>query len=171
MNTRASARLDVVTTWGTLQVYARDGALIRCDLPKQSHASPATLRMISSGVCHRTAADHHVLRQAGKFIHACLQGRHTDVSPALRLERHTAFAVRVLAELPRIPCGATVTYGEIARRIGTPRAARAVGAACGANPLPLFIPCHRVVAADGGLGGYSAGLAWKRFLLEQERVL
>jgi O-6-methylguanine DNA methyltransferase len=76
--------------------------------------------------------------------------------------------MRVLAALQAIPRGATQTYGAIAGQLGTPRAARAVGAACGANPLPLFIPCHRVVAAHGALGGFSAGRAWKKFLLAKE---
>jgi O-6-methylguanine DNA methyltransferase len=78
--------------------------------------------------------------------------------------------VRVLAELQTIPRGTTVTYGELARRVDVPRAARAVGTACSANPLPLFVPCHRVVAAHGALGGFSAGLAWKKFLLAKERA-
>ena len=78
---------------------------------------------------------------------------------------------RVLAALRRIPRGETITYGELAHRMGASHAARAVGSACGANPLPLFIPCHRVVAANGKLGGFSAGLGWKRFLLAKERAL
>jgi O-6-methylguanine DNA methyltransferase len=71
--------------------------------------------------------------------------------------------------MERIPPGGTLSYGEIANRIGKPGGARAVGNACGANPLPLFIPCHRVVAAGGGLGGFSSGTAWKTLLLEREQ--
>ena len=67
-----------------------------------------------------------------------------------------------------IPYGETVSYAEIARRVGRPRAYRAVGAANGRNPIPIIIPCHRVVASDGGLGGYGGGLPLKRRLLELE---
>lgn len=80
----------------------------------------------------------------------------------------TAFQQRVWLALVQIPPGETATYGEIARRIGAPRAARAVGAACGANPLAILIPCHRVVPADGSPGGYHWGPARKRALLERE---
>lgn len=82
----------------------------------------------------------------------------------------TPFQRRVWAELERIPFGCTVSYGEIARRLGRPRAARAVGAANAANPLPVVVPCHRVVAGDGSLGGYSAGPAIKRRLLTLEGI-
>jgi O-6-methylguanine DNA methyltransferase len=80
----------------------------------------------------------------------------------------TAFQREVWDALRGIPYGQTRTYGEIARALGKPRAARAVGGACGANPWPIIVPCHRVVAADGSLGGYSAGVEWKRLLLRIE---
>jgi O-6-methylguanine DNA methyltransferase len=79
----------------------------------------------------------------------------------------TEFQKAVWEELRKIPRGQTRTYGEIAGAIGRPKAARAVGSACGANPLPLFIPCHRVVAKNG-LGGFVAGLPWKILLLKME---
>jgi methylated-DNA-[protein]-cysteine S-methyltransferase len=82
----------------------------------------------------------------------------------------TPFQLRVWQELRRIPWGATVSYQELAQSLGRPQAARAVGQACGANPIPIIIPCHRVVAADGSLGGFSSGLAHKRWLLKHEGV-
>ena len=82
--------------------------------------------------------------------------------------RGTAFQQRVWAALRAIPPGSTATYGEIARRIGKPQSARAVGAACGANPIAVAIPCHRVVGSDGALTGYRWGVAIKRTLLERE---
>lgn len=81
----------------------------------------------------------------------------------------TLFQRAVWAALREIPAGATWSYRDLAARIGNPAATRAVGAANGANPVPLVIPCHRVIAADGTLGGYSAGLARKRWLLDHER--
>lgn len=70
----------------------------------------------------------------------------------------------------RIPRGATMSYGEIAAKLNNPRASRAVGGACGANPIPLLVPCHRVLAANGRLGGFSGGLDWKRRLLAIEGI-
>jgi AraC family transcriptional regulator, regulatory protein of adaptative response / methylated-DNA-[protein]-cysteine methyltransferase len=74
----------------------------------------------------------------------------------------------VWEELRRIPAGETRTYGEVAAAIGEPRAARAVGSACGANPVPVVVPCHRVVPAGGGVGSYGLGPERKRRLLRQE---
>jgi methylated-DNA-[protein]-cysteine S-methyltransferase len=89
------------------------------------------------------------------------------------LTRVGPFERDVLAVLRRIPAGAVKTYGEVAKAVGQPGAARAVGAACARNPLPLLIPCHRVVRSDGGLGGYSlrGGVGLKRRLLEAEGAL
>ena len=80
----------------------------------------------------------------------------------------TAFQRRVWLALRGIPAGSTISYGELARRIGSPRAVRAVGAANGANPIPLVLPCHRVIASDGSLGGYGGGLPMKEWLLRHE---
>ena len=83
--------------------------------------------------------------------------------------RGTVFQRRVWDELRRIPRGETRTYSEIARAIGAPDAVRAVGSACGANPVALVVPCHRAVRTDGGLGGYAWGLARKKRLLALEK--
>jgi len=82
----------------------------------------------------------------------------------------TEFQKSVWNTLREIPVGKTRSYGEIARQIGKPRAVRAVGGACGANPIPVLVPCHRVLAADKKLGGFSGGLDWKRTLLSREGV-
>lgn len=82
--------------------------------------------------------------------------------------RGTEFQRAVWSEVARIPYGETASYGEVARRVGKPGAARAVGAAVGANPLPILIPCHRVIGADGSLTGYGAGLDVKAGLLRLE---
>ncbi|MFJ5706704.1 MULTISPECIES: methylated-DNA--[protein]-cysteine S-methyltransferase [unclassified Streptomyces] len=84
----------------------------------------------------------------------------------------TGFNRQVLRELAAgVPYGSVVGYGELARRVGQPGAAQAVGAAMGANPLPVVVPCHRVVESDGGLGGFGGGLETKRRLLALEGVL
>jgi methylated-DNA-[protein]-cysteine S-methyltransferase len=80
----------------------------------------------------------------------------------------TPFQVSVWNALAKIPYGTTISYGEMARRIGQPQAVRAVGAANGRNPIPIILPCHRVIGADGSLTGFGGGLPTKRFLLAME---
>ncbi len=81
----------------------------------------------------------------------------------------TPFQLRVWAELRRIPFGQLTSYGELARRLGNPGAARAVGAANGRNPISIVVPCHRVVGANGSLTGFGGGIERKRWLLEHEQ--
>jgi len=93
-----------------------------------------------------------------------------DLDEKLPLDLHgTPFQVEVWKEMLRIPAGRTRSYGEVARNIGRPKAFRAVAQACGANPIPVVVPCHRVVASNG-LGGYTGGIDRKIFLLKAEGV-
>jgi len=105
---------------------------------------------------------------AESTLRATLAGGTGRSGVPLDLSGGTTFQRQVWAALAAIPRGETRTYSQIAAAIGRPRAVRAVGRACGANPIPVLIPCHRVVAADGGLGGFSGGLKWKRWLLAHE---
>lgn len=89
---------------------------------------------------------------------------------SLDLERLTPFQRGVLQAACAIPYGAVRSYGQLAQTLGHPHASRAVGQALGSNPIPIVIPCHRVVASDGSLGGYTGGLEKKRFLLDLERA-
>ncbi len=95
-------------------------------------------------------------------------GARRDFDLPLKIEG-TPFQLAVWGALAEIPYGTTLSYGELARRIGRPQAARAVGAANGQNPLPIVIPCHRVIGAGGALTGYGGGMRNKAFLLELER--
>src|SRR5579864_8449892 len=83
----------------------------------------------------------------------------------------TAFQREVWQALRSIPCGTTISYGELARRIGRPEAVRAVGAANGSNPIGVVVPCHRVIGANGSLTGYGGGIERKRWLLDHERQM
>ncbi|MFP3867881.1 MAG: methylated-DNA--[protein]-cysteine S-methyltransferase [Desulfobacteraceae bacterium] len=83
----------------------------------------------------------------------------------------TPFQLRVWQELRQIPLGSTASYGELARHLGLLKGARAVGGALRANPLPIIIPCHRIISADGSLGGFSTGLHVKRWLLDHEQAI
>lgn len=84
--------------------------------------------------------------------------------------RGTEFQKSVWRALREIPAGATVTYSDLARRIGRPNSVRAVAAACGANPIAVIVPCHRVIGKDGSLTGYAWGIEKKQLLLERERA-
>jgi len=109
-----------------------------------------------------------LLDEAFMQLDAWLAGRVRTFSLPIAAEG-TAFAKRVWLALLDIPYGDTAAYNEIAALIGVPGAARAVGSACRRNPLPIFIPCHRVVCSDGGIGGYLGGTEIKQRLLDLER--
>jgi methylated-DNA-[protein]-cysteine S-methyltransferase len=114
----------------------------------------------------RTASGHSRVRLA---LEAYFDGE-LDAIKAIRTRtRGTDFQRQVWAALREIPSGGTVSYGDLARRIGRARAVRAVGAANGANPIPVVVPCHRVIGADASLTGFGGGLERKRWLLAHER--
>jgi methylated-DNA-[protein]-cysteine S-methyltransferase len=108
------------------------------------------------------------IEAAKRELSAYFNGGSTDFAALTLDPRGTSFQLRVWQELRRIPWGQTISYKELARRAGSPTGFRAVGQANGANPIPLIIPCHRVIAAGGGLGGYSSGLDRKLWLLRHE---
>ncbi len=83
----------------------------------------------------------------------------------------TPFQQSVWKAMMKIPAGKALSYAEVAKKIGNPKAVRAVGTACGANPVALLVPCHRIIGSNGGLGGFGGGLPMKRMLLEAEGVL
>jgi O-6-methylguanine DNA methyltransferase len=107
-------------------------------------------------------------RKARGEILAYLEGALKRFTVPVVLEG-TPFQRAVWAKLLAIPYGKTRTYGDIAAELGKPRAARAVGTACGANPIPILVPCHRIVGGNGSLGGFGGGVRMKHDLLELER--
>ena len=115
------------------------------------------------------AADHPILRDARRQLDAYFAGRLQRFDLPLA-PNGTAFQQRVWRALRTIPFGQTRSYAQIAAGVGQARAARAVGAANGNNPLPIVIPCHRVIGSDGSLTGFAGGLAAKTFLLDHERA-
>ncbi len=115
--------------------------------------------------------DAAALDDARAQLDAYLAGRRSRFELSLDVPRGTAFQRRVWCALRGIAPGRTRTYGELARAIGAPRAARAVGAANARNPLSIVVPCHRVVGAGGRLIGYAGGEARKRWLLDHERAM
>ena len=116
-----------------------------------------------------TAAEKEtpLLKEAFQQLQEYIEGERKDFDLPLD-PQGTAFLRKVWEELQRIPYGKTASYKEIAERVGKPKACRAVGQANHRNPIAIFIPCHRVIAADGSLGGYGGGLDMKQRLLDLE---
>jgi methylated-DNA-[protein]-cysteine S-methyltransferase len=107
---------------------------------------------------------------AGRELAAYFRKELKEFSTPVDLEGLSRFSQKVLAELIKIPYGRTDTYGGIAKKAGNPAASRAVGRCVGANPVPVVVPCHRVIGADGSLTGFGCGLDTKRFLLGLEGI-
>jgi len=110
---------------------------------------------------------HPILRQAGSELREYLEGKRTSFSVPISYNG-TDFQNEIWKQIASIPFGATVTYSELAQRVGVPAAIRAAGTATGRNPLSIIVPCHRVVGKNGGRGGYVGGLNRKKRLLNNE---
>lgn len=143
--------------------------------PLQLRGTATTIRALymtenrhSPPLPHDALRDKSPLRQAQQQVEEFLAGQRLCFSLPLEI-LGTPFQLRVWQELLAIPYAKTASYGEIAQKIGAPGAGRAVGSANGRNPLSLIVPCHRVTRTGGALGGYSGGLAQKRFLLSLEQ--
>ena len=144
---------------GTLTLVATDDALVGLSFPEHAGAPSWP---------SRPAPRHPVLELAARELAAYFAGTLRAFTVPLD-PQGTAVQREVWDAVAAIPFGQTRAYGEIARALGRPRAARAVGAANGRNPLSLLVPCHRVVGAHGALTGYAGGVSRKRWLLEHER--
>ncbi|HOV58665.1 MAG TPA: methylated-DNA--[protein]-cysteine S-methyltransferase [Rhodanobacteraceae bacterium] len=141
-------------------LLAGDAAGLRCIAFEDARQAGC----IGAGWRHDAGA----LRSAREQLAAWFAGELTVFDIALA-PQGTPFQRAVWAQLQRLPYAGTISYGELAQRLGRPAARRAVGAANGANPLPIVVPCHRVIGADGQLTGFGGGLALKRWLLQHER--
>ena len=144
--------------------YSAKG-LAELKFPSVGRASPRAVKQ--NGVPTQILRWH---RATGTGLKSSLAGRKPKNLPPLDLAG-TEFQKRVWNALRKISTGRTKSYGEIAQAIGKPKAVRAVGGACGANPIPVFVPCHRVLAVNKKLGGFSGGLDWKRTLLVREGIV
>jgi methylated-DNA-[protein]-cysteine S-methyltransferase len=159
------ARMVWDTPVGPLGLVRRNGRLARIHF----HADPVSFpfeveRTYGSAGEGRAEPFDDVRRQLEEYF----AGRRLVFRLPLDLDQGTPFQRRVWKGLLSIPYGQTLSYRDLARTIGQPSASRAVGAANGKNPLPIVVPCHRVVAADGSIGGFSGGLDTKKKLLGLE---
>jgi methylated-DNA-[protein]-cysteine S-methyltransferase len=164
------ARAELPTPVGVLQLYGASGGLRSVALPNESRAEAEARLRRGAEARHapRIVDDEAALADALGQLRAWFAGERREFDVPLA-PRGTPFQLAVWEAVAAIPWGATCSYADIARRIGKPNAVRAVGAANGANPLPLIIPCHRVIGANGSLTGYGGGLPLKQQLLAWER--
>ena len=146
-----------------------DGALLALDF---LHRAPDAAEIERRAEAHgdRLTWDRERCAAVAAQLAEYFAGTRRDFALALA-PRGSSFQRQVWEELSRIPYGATISYAELASRVGRPGAARAVGRANGTNPIPVVIPCHRVIGADGSLTGYGGGMPLKRALLTLEGVL
>lgn len=158
--------IPILTVEGTFVAYYSDKGLAGLNFPK---AGRATTRAASGKNISLKIRQWHQLTLAA--LKDILAGRDAAKLPPLDWTGQTEFQQAVWREMLKISSGKTRSYGEIAERIGKPKAVRAVGGACGANPVPVLVPCHRVLAANRKIGGFSSGLDWKRRLLAREGVV
>jgi O-6-methylguanine DNA methyltransferase len=162
--------LPVSTRDGKFTAHYSEKGLAGLDFPNGRAELPLGLAAQQRSPTNKIPAKirkwHRTTETALKKI---LAGGKPNEFPPLDLTG-TEFQKSVWQQLRKISPGKTKSYGEIAQAIGSPKAVRAVGCACGANPIPVLVPCHRVLAANKKLGGFSGGLDWKRSLLKREGV-
>jgi methylated-DNA-[protein]-cysteine S-methyltransferase len=159
----------VDSPFGTLHAAVTQRGLVRLAFPEEQE--PAVVEQLSRRISRRIVRSPQPLDELQRELEEYFSGRRREFSLPLDWQLMGPFATRVLTRTYEIPYGSHSSYGEIAAEAGSPRGARAAGNALGANPIPIVIPCHRVLHAGGGLGGYGGGLDRKRFLLELEGAL
>ena len=156
--------LPIATSDGNFLAHYSEKGLTELDWPSKRNG-----RVISSN----PKASAQILRwhrATSDALKKILAGRAAKNLPPLDWTGKTEFQKSAWREMLKIPAGKTKSYGEIAGAIKNPKAVRAVGGACGANPIPVFVPCHRILAANKKIGGFSGGLEWKKSLLGREGV-
>ncbi len=153
---------QVASPVGPLLVAASDAGLHAIEFPENRHPVRRSADWQAGG--HPLL--HEARRQLDAYFAGALQQFDLPLAP-----QGTAFQRQVWHALATIPFGATISYATLAGRVARPTASRAVGAANGRNPLPIVLPCHRVIGADGALTGFGGGLPTKRFLLALEGAL
>ena len=157
--------LPIPTRDGEFTAHYTEKGLAGLDFPKRGRNSGPVAGAIPIPKIVR--GWHRITTQALKKV---LAGGQPEDFPPFDWAEGTEFQQKVWQTMGKIAPGKTLSYGEIASAIGQPKASRAVGSACGANPIPVLVPCHRVLAANKKIGGFSGGMDWKYRLLEREGV-
>jgi len=151
----------VMTPWGPWGIAASARGIVQIELRGSTDGAAPD---------QGSPAARALLAKAQEQLRAYLAGERRPFDLPMEPAPATDFQRRVWAACAQVPYGATATYAELAQTVGSPKGARAVGQALGANPLPVLVPCHRILSSDGTLGGYGGGLAMKRGLLTLEGV-
>jgi methylated-DNA-[protein]-cysteine S-methyltransferase len=167
----AEGLLDVAYTkldspFGPLLLATTPRGLVRINLPNQDPEQ--TLEELASKISPRVLEAPVKLDEARRELDLYFEGKLTEFDLPIDWRLTGGFRGRVQRAINRIPYGQTRTYTDMARSAGNVRAVRAAGTACGSNPIPIVVPCHRVLRSGGGLGGYGGGLPMKEALLELE---
>jgi len=170
----AEGLLDVAYTttdspFGTLLLATTPRGLVRLGLPNQD--AEELLEDLATRVSPRVLEAPTQLDETRRELDLYFEGRLTSFDLPLDWQLTDGFRARVQHAIARIPYGKTRNYTEMAKQAGNERAVRAAGTACGSNPLPIVVPCHRVLRTGGALGGYGGGLPMKKALLRMEGVL
>ena len=153
---------------GPLLLAATGRGLVRVAFAREGF--DAVLEALAERVSPRVLEEPGALDAAARELDEYFAGARTAFDLPLDRSLTGGFRREVQEALPTIPYGGTLTYRQVAEAVGRPRAVRAVGTACATNPLPIVVPCHRVLRSDGGLGGYLGGLEAKTALLDLERA-
>jgi methylated-DNA-[protein]-cysteine S-methyltransferase len=161
-----SSRIE--TPIGPLVLLAREGVLLMLEFEDAEPRIAREMKARFHGEEHQPTDDPFGFSSR---IRAYFAGELSAIENIETDGGGTEFQNRVWAELKRIPCGVTISYGELARRLGDVKAVRAVGLANGRNPISIVVPCHRVIGSDGSLTGYGGGVDRKRWLLVHEGAL
>lgn len=165
------AAFDILDTpIGPLLVAVTDQGLLRVSFSER-YDPEETLEEISRIAGRSVLRAPTAVDAAHRELDEYFSGRRHAFDLAIDLRGQAPFTVSVLGELARVPYGHTATYGELATRAGSPKAARAVGMVMNRNPVPIVLPCHRIVGASGALVGYGGGLDIKEQLLRLEGVI
>jgi methylated-DNA-[protein]-cysteine S-methyltransferase len=160
MDDPVALRTTIAGKWGPVYIAATDRGVVAIEWLTTEEAFDAAVsrrlggRVARAGTVKSKGRAEKHLKDGVKWIEAFLSGRPAKNAPPIDLADRPAWDRHVLGTVAAIPWGRTASYGEIARRIGSPRASRAVGGALGRNPIMFLIPCHRVIASDGTLGGW-----------------
>ncbi|HCA46867.1 MAG TPA: hypothetical protein DEP45_05745 [Armatimonadetes bacterium] len=157
----------VENRWGWCGLQRGEGGMRVCTLPLRDRRAAA----LAVADASPEALDDPLLHRAADLLSAYFEGHRVHFDLAVEPMAIGPFGSRVLAECARIPWGETRSYGQLAALAGSPRAARAVGQALGRNPLPVIVPCHRVIGSTGQLVGFGSGIEMKRRLLQLEGII